>query len=160
MAGQALRPFPPPALNVLTADDVMAVACKEGVDGFIKRNGISATSVSVSDLLEIAKKGERDYILMAAGLAGDGRGTGYGSVEGRANEFGYGHGNSFNYGDEYGIGISTGYGDVNVSGGYGNGYGGDGNGGCDGGYGGYGGCDGHGYGYVYGYGGGVYGEEP
>lgn len=84
MAGQALRPFPPPALNVLTADDVMAVACKEGVDGFIKRNGISATSVSVSDLLEIAKKGERDYILMAAGLAGDGRVRGYG--------YGYGDG--------------------------------------------------------------------
>ncbi len=110
MAGQALRPFPPPALNVLTADDVMAVACKEGVDGFIKRNGISATSVSVSDLLEIAKKGERDYILMAAGLAGDGRGRGYGHGDGYGG-YGYGgYGHGYGYGG-YGDGHGDGYGE-------------------------------------------------
>ena len=90
VAGQTLRPFPPPVLNVLTVDDVMAVACKEGVDDFIRTHGITTAVVPVSDLLGIANKGERDYILMAAGLAGSGQGMGYGN--------GYGEG----YGDGYG----------------------------------------------------------
>ena len=102
MAGQELRPFPPPALNVLTADDVMAVACKEGVDDFIRTHGITTAVVPVSDLLEIAKKGERDYILMAAGLAGYGNGYGDG--------YGYGNGYGNGYGDGYGYGYGDGYG--------------------------------------------------
>ena len=79
MAGQTLRPFPPPVLNALTADDVMAVACRSGVNDFIEKHQISATAMPVRELLEFAEEGERDYILMAAGLAGDGRGTGYGN---------------------------------------------------------------------------------
>ena len=110
------RPFPPPTLSAITADDARSVACENGVAEFIRQHRITETAVDTGLLLELAENKEQSiYIKMAAGLSGYGDGEGYGYGNSEGDGYGYGYGNGNGYGDSYGKG--NGYGNR-----YGNGY--------------------------------------
>lgn len=114
------------AERLITADDVVrAGACRSGVMDVVERIGSRlAAAMPVSVVLKFVEDDERDYVLRAAELNGNGDGYGDGDGYGCGNGYSYGYGYSYGcgYGDGDGYGNGDGHGDGD-SDGYGNGNG-------------------------------------
>ena len=91
----------PERLDAVTVDDlVRAGACREGVIEVRDRIAPHATQAEVAQLLAKLDDEQRNYLMQAAGLAGDG----YGDGSGYGNGYGDGYGNGNGYGNGYGDG--------------------------------------------------------
>ena len=70
----------PERLAAVTVDDLLrAGACRDGVIARRDELAPNATAAPVDRLLAVLDSDERAYLTEAAGLSGDGSGSGYGS---------------------------------------------------------------------------------